>query len=385
MARMKTPHLRHLLPLSLVLTLLGGALDAHAFSVPVHRFVTERALRGHIRPGQMSGLPEEHLLRFWVWMGESFAHREEGDKDDDAAKFVLHFPRPEMFNAAAIRGFFGLNYKVTQKIAGLDSVTAVDGIDRVQAHVDMSAAPDLDGRNQNRLLLDARGEPRTLKADGRLAPFDPMTLNMGDLTGLSSQAHAHYQLAADHPSDDPEVLQREPWNFVLAMGYPGTGKDKGKVETYAAWMAQMHLDVATLAEFWGQKVGMTSAGDPIQVAWLGAGLHYVEDACGPLHNVQVGSYALFKRAKIAYWLQAAKTCGGYCGELRSFPQIGLRYLHNHHLMAEAWLEDQIWRVQLRKPAHPEIQKAWDAGWPTCSWRQWRSWGRAMGRRSTKQR
>lgn len=354
-----TPCLTLCLTLCLTAALASEPSKSHAFSVTVHRFVTERALRGTIKPGQMSGLPPESLLKFWVWVGEAMAHAEPSDMDHDAERFIQHFPRPEMFNANNIRALLGLNYDGKQRISGLDSVEKVDAADRILAHVDLSAQPDLDGRNQNRLFLNVKGEPRTLKLDGRLAPFDPMTLNMGEATGLSSQAHAHYQLAADHPSSDPAVLQKEPWNFVLAIGYPGSGDSKGKVETYGAWMAQMHLDVATLAEFWGQKVGMTSAGEPLQVAWLAAGLHYVEDTSGPLHNVQVGSYELFKRAKLAYWLAAAQTCGGYCGELPTFAQIGLRYLHNHHLMAEAWLEEQIMQVQLGKPAHPEIQKAWD--------------------------
>lgn len=332
-------------------------LSAEAFTVNVHRFLTERALRGIVPVGNMSGLPQESLLKFWLWFGAAMAHEEAEVDRAEAMRFVKHFPSPQSFSATSIRAFLGLNYSLDHRIAGLDTIESLDGTERFLAHIQGSAQPDLDGRNQNRLLLDPHGQPVRLKVDNRLMPFDPMTLNMGDLTGLSSQAHAHYQLVADHPSADPEVLQREPWNFVLAIGFPGEGKDKGKVETYAAWMAQMHLDISTLAEFWGHTV-MTSASEPIQVAWLAAGMHYVEDAAGPLHTVQVGSYALFKRAKIAFWLEALKTCGGYCAPLPTFAHIGLGYLHNHHLMAEAWLEDQIVQVQLGKKVHPAVAKAW---------------------------
>ena len=345
---------RFIAGLSLVFSLSAmlDARDAAAFSVNTHRFITERALRGIIPIGNMSGLPEDSLVNFWVWFGETSAVDEMKAGDLDGWRFRQHFPVPQMFAAAAVRGYLGLNFDIRRKITGLDTIEGLNGTERFDAHIQGSALPDLDGRNQDRILLDRHGDPMHLKS-GQLVPFDPMTLNMGELTGLSSQAHAHYQLAADKPSDDIEVLKKEPWNFVMAIGFPGP------VTTYAAWMAQMHLDVSTLAEFWGH-VKMTSAAEPIQVTWLAAGMHYVEDAAGPLHTVQVGSYELFKRAKLTFWAEAVKTCGGYCGTLPSFPKIGLGFLHNHHLMAEAWLEEQVYNAIAKRPAHPEIAKAWAA-------------------------
>ena len=350
------PTLRHRLLTSLCLIACAlaplHAREADAFSVNVHRFITERALRGKMPTGNMSGLPQDSLVKFWVWMGESLSVDEMKADDLDGWRFRHHFPVPRAFSATSIRMFLALNYDLNHHIRGLDTVDGLDGTERFDAHIQGSAWPDLDGRNQDRMMLDGHGQPMHLET-GELVPFDPMTLNMGEMTGLSSQAHAHYQLAADHPSDEVAVLQNEPWNFVMAIGFPGP------VLTYAAWMAQMHLDVATLAEFWGHKA-MTSASEPIEIAWIGSGLHYVEDAAGPLHAVQVGSYALFKRAKLAYWAEAVKSCGGYCGALPSFTKIGLNYLHNHHLMAEAWLEDQVYNAIAGGPAHPEIAKAWAA-------------------------
>lgn len=340
---------RRLLPLALLL-LIAVPRPAQAFSVNVHRFVTARALEGKMPIGNMSGLPEASLLKFWQWFGASMAVDDGSVKDLDAWRFRQHFPVVQAFTATSIRAFFGFNYSIKRRIRGLDTIDDLDGTERMATHAFGSAWPDLDGRNQDRLMLNRHGEPLTLKT-GQLVPFDPMTLNMGELTGLSSQAHAHYQLMADKPSDDPAVLQAEPWNFVLAIGFPGP------VETTAAWMAQLHLDLSTLAEFWGHKE-MTSASEPIQIAWMAAGMHYIEDAAGPLHTVQVGSYALFKRAKLAFWLEAIKTCGGYCGALPSFPKIGLGFLHNHHLMAEAWLEDQVYLAMSGKGAHPAILQAW---------------------------
>ncbi len=327
------------------------ARDGLGFSVSTHRFITERALHGKLPMRNMSGLPEDKLIEFWTWVGERMTH-DEGKPDDlDGWRFLQRFPNQEAFTATSIRSFLGLNYSTAQRIAGLDTTEGLSGTAQLDAYLAGSTWPDLDGRNQDRLLLNRHGEPLHLK-NGHLVPFDPMTLNMGELTGLSSQAHAHYQLVADHPSDDVDVLKKEPWNFVLAIGWPGP------VVTYAGWMAQMHLDVSTTADYWGH-VAMTSAAEPLQVAWMAAGMHYVEDAAGPLHTVQVGSYALFKRAKIAYWLEALKNCGGYCGEVTPFTKIGLGYLHNHHLMAEAWLEDQVENAVAKGPAHPAIVKAWE--------------------------
>ena len=336
-----------------LLTCLAMPLCTHevlGYSISTHRFVTERALRGKMPNGNMSGLPPDSLVNFWVWFGETMSVDEMKSDDLDGWRFRKHFPVPKAFAATSIRAYLGLNYDIKRRISGLDSVEGLDGSDRFNAHIQGSTWPDTDGRNQDRLLLNPRGEPIHFK-NGNRVPFDPMTLNRGEVTGLSSQAHAHYQLAADKPSSDVEVLKTEPWNFVVAIGFPGP------VITYGAWMAQMHLDLSTLAEFWGH-VKMTSASEPIQVAWLAAGLHYVEDAAGPLHTVQVGSYALFKRAKLAYWAQAVRTCGGYCGVLPSFPKIGMGYLHNHHLMAEAWLEEQVYQATAKGPTHPEIAKAW---------------------------
>jgi hypothetical protein len=344
------PRIRFHLGSFVLLVGLMLPLSARAFSVNVHRFVTERALRGKMPIGNMSGLPEDSLVNFWVWFGETMSV-DEGKADDlDGWRFRKHFPVPKAFTATSIRAYLALNYDINRRIAGMDTIAGLDGTERFNAHIQGSTWPDLDGRNQDRILRNPRGEPLHLKT-GQLVPFDPMTLNMGELTGLSSQAHAHYQLVADKPSADPEVLKKEPWNFVVAFGFPGP------VITYAAWMAQMHLDVATLAAFWGH-VKMTSASEPIQTAWLAAGLHYVEDAAGPLHTVQVGSYEIFKRAQIAYWLEAVKTCGGYCGPLPSLPKIGMGYMHNHHLMVEAWLEEQVYQAIAKGPVHPEIAKAW---------------------------
>ena len=215
-----------------------------------------------------------------------------------------------------------------------------------------SAQPDIDRRNQNRFAYDERRNP-LLAPDGRRVPADPTALNMGAASGIASQAHAHYQLAADKPSDDPEVLKTEPWNFAVRLGFDGP------VETSAADMAQMHLDMAIVMRAWvDEQQGAVS--DYMPILWASAGLHYVQDAAGQLHTVQVGAYDVFVRAKLMWYLHGLRTAGGYLAPLPTFTSIGADLLRNLHFLAEAWMADQLDRARLGKPLEPAIQKAWAA-------------------------
>src|SRR5205085_7863023 len=154
-----------------------------------------------------------------------------------------------------------------------------------------SIYPDLDRRNQNRMLRDASGRPR-LTTTGDTVPWDPMTLNMGRLTGLSSQGHAHGGLNRHAKSDDPATLKHEPWNFAIATGFPGP------VETYAPDNAQAYTDLALLASAQGRPAWRT-----LGAFYAGNAMHYIADVGNAVHTVQVGIYPIFFDATIQAWLR----------------------------------------------------------------------------------
>lgn len=323
---------------------------AFAFSADVHRAVTERALRAVVQTGMTANPDEKLLVKFWIWFGHTMASGSDSTSDGtDPKDFIARYPNPRDFNAIAIRGFLGLQQVGGDQIVGIEAFDRGDIIDRFNTIVAASVLPDVDKRNQNRFAYDKDHNVVTLK-DGRKVPADPMILNMGGVEGLVSQAHAHYQLAADKPSSDPAVLQREPWNFVLDLGFPG------KVETYGADMAQMHLDMAILVKYFSDEQ-INSLGDYLSHVWTGAGLHYIEDVAGPLHTVQVGSYNLFKTAKLAYYREALLTGGGTIAPLRSFFSIGVDFLGNCHLLSEAWLAREVDQAIGGKPCQPAIAAA----------------------------
>ncbi len=317
----------------------------HAFSIEVHHALTKRALADRLDLALMVLLDAPKLTSFWVWAGRAFADVE-FDTSGDGEAFRARFPDPSDFDRIGVRSFLGFNTDPERSIWGISKFIEVGDTMPIELAVRASAWPDQDGRNRDRVALDDERKPMKL-ADGRPVPADPMALNMGSATGLSSQAHAHYQLAADAPSDDPNVLREAPWNFVVAAGFPGG------VETYAGQMAQLHLDVAVLIRDWGEAE-QAPGWEGLALIWLGAGLHYVQDAAGPLHNVQVGSYALFEAAKKAEIARALLTGGGTWGELPSFVSIGMGYLNNMHLLGEQWLRGEVAAVAAGRDAHPMI-------------------------------
>lgn len=338
--------------IALLFIMLVGlwSASAFAFSVDVHRAVTERALRAVVQTGMTANPDEKLLVKFWMWFGHAMASSSDPTRDGmDPQDFISRYPNPRDFNAIAVRGFLGLQQVGGEQIVGIEAFDRGDIIDRFNTIVAASILPDVDKRNQNRFAYDKGHNIVTLK-DGRKVPADPMILNMGGVEGLVSQAHAHYQLTAEKPSSDPLVLRKEPWNFVLDLGFPG------KVETYAADMAQMHLDMAILVKYFSDEQ-INSLGDYLSHVWTGAGLHYIEDVAGPLHTVQVGSYNLFKAAKLAYYREALLTAGGTIAPLRSFFSIGVDFLGNCHLLSEAWLAREVDHAIGGKPCQPAIAAA----------------------------
>ncbi|MBI5607742.1 MAG: hypothetical protein HY902_02560, partial [Deltaproteobacteria bacterium] len=206
----------------LTLALLPWPAVAQASTLSVHRWLTEKALRQQVKLGQLTPPTEDQLVAFYLWLGQTLASPSPSPEQDqgDPERFQKRFKNPRAFDAFGIRGFLGLSREPTPAVWGLEEFDREGAPDRFNLVVQGSAQPDLDQRNQRRYAYDDQRQLMHL-ADGRKVPADPSILNMGDLEGLSSQAHAHYQLAADKPSSDVAVLQSEPWNFVVAAGFDG--------------------------------------------------------------------------------------------------------------------------------------------------------------------
>lgn len=329
----------------------GAALwsprPAAAYSIAVHSALSRLSAQGRIGNDELPPPSQGELLQFYQWLGAAMA---EGGDTEGQAGFRARYRGPRDFNARGVRRFLGLTEDPAVRVWGVSRVHPSGTFDRVALLREASTWPDLDLRNQRRMVYDDQGEPVRLP-DGRPVPFDPMVLNLGGLEGLASQAHAHYALpGAVTPTSDPEVLRKEPWRFAVAAGFDAP------VESFAADMAELHLDMAILARVWGET-SYHASGEYLAMVWLGAGLHYLQDAAGPLHTVQVGSYTLFKRAKIAWYLRALLSGGGYLSDLPSFVEMGLDLLHNHHIAGERWLAWQLQQLEAGGAADPAVALA----------------------------
>src|SRR5262249_4952996 len=231
------------------------------------------------------------------------------------AKFLARWPKEQDFTAWEFKQLFLLNPDA--KVHGFDLVDAwpMTGGERLAA---ASRWPDDDERNRYRFLRGA--DHQIVRAsDGSPMPYDPATLDFGSLTGTSSQGHAHYGLVREPLSDDPAVLKKEPWRFAV----PPTA------HAYGAEFAQPYTHLALLAA--GSNL---PTGEWLSACFAGAAFHHIEDLANQIHPVQVGIYDFFRDAFLQSKLRDLRTVGGLFGQRRSFRQIGVRLISNHHLFSE---------------------------------------------------
>lgn len=321
------------------------------YGVAVHDLLPLRALAllpapsgRAVKDDTLPGVTDADLAAFreWFWL------RARGVPDTALRNaFLRRYPSESGFDERAFKEF--LMMSGAARVLGVDSFAAVyramapndrrldphpeyrpgAGIGLLTALRVGSIYPDLDRRNADRILRDAAGRPR-MTAAGDTVPFDPITLNMGRIVGQSSQAHAHYALNRQPKSDDVAVLKREPWNFAVAIGFPGP------VETYAADNAQLHTDLALLALLADRPGGQALAG-----FFAGSATHYIADAGNPVHTVQVGPYGIFLDATIQAWVRRAGRLFGLLGQSPSRNAIGLDILSNLHNLSEKLFQAEL--------------------------------------------
>jgi hypothetical protein len=267
--------------------------------------------RGYDGPATVAGdASAVRLLRERIWHAGAEAHDPELRR-----RFLARWPRLESFDAFAMKQLFALN--PDKQVAGFDDGAALPaGGSARDVYAAASRLPDDDERNRDRF----RHERREVVYDqwGRPLPDDPATLEMGGLTGLSSQAHAHYGLPHLAFSDEPSVLKSDPRRFAV----PPT------VHTFGADFAESYTMLATLASRLpnGQRLALTHAG---------AAAHHLEDVANQIHTVQVGIYEFFVDAKLESVKQELLSVGGLFRSRPSFVSIGIDIISNHHILAES--------------------------------------------------
>lgn len=328
----------------LAAALLAAPSAALGYAIFIHDLLPARALGESRAPSGLAvardtlpGVTDAAVGRFRAWI---YDHARAYPDTAVRNAFLRRYPTPAAFDARAFKEFLMMNGEA--RVLGVDSFAAVY---RARLRTDSaydkhppyrpgsrialedalqlgSIYADLDRRNQNRLWWRAGGTPQ-LTATGDTVPFDPMTLNMGKLTGGSSQAHAHYGLNHHRKSSDPSVLKSAPWDFAIAIGFPG------EVHTYAEENTQLYTDLAILALLSGEPGGPT-----LSAFYAGNAMHYIADVANPVHTVQAGIYEIYLDATLTRLRRQLVTLFGLFGKVPTRNAIGVDILTNLHNFSE---------------------------------------------------
>ncbi|MEI7704602.1 MAG: hypothetical protein WCK73_08375 [Deltaproteobacteria bacterium] len=305
--------LRTVRSLAAILALSGFGVGlpsgALAYEERVHQLIGERAFPVPGPAPSAAGQADLDELRVATWRAGA-AHPDPGVR----ARFLARFPSEPSFDPWAWKQFLGLTAEA--RVVGLDVPPAPAPDGRTLLALS-SRLPDEDRRNVERF---AHAPDRHVLRDdkGLPLPLDPAQLDMGALTGLSSQAWAHYGLPRLAFSDSPDVLKTEPRRWA----WPPTAK------AFAPEMAQVHTDVALAAATSG-----TPGGRALGLVWLGAAHHYMEDVSNQIHTLQA-VYPFFRDAKIESWKENLFSLWGLLRPRPGFEEIGLGIIKNHHLFLE---------------------------------------------------
>jgi hypothetical protein len=299
------------------------AASAAAYEQRVHALLSTRAYHGPAKVVRADDGAAVRALRERIRRAGAEARDPEVKR-----RFLARWPTAAAFDSWAFKRLFALN--PDRHVAGFDDDVALPAGDEGAAiYALASRLPDDDERNRERFGHDAA---RVVLHDqwGQPMPDDPATLEMGSLTGLSSQAHAHYGLPPLPFSDDPSVLQNEPRRFAI----PPT------VHTFGADFAESYSALAIVA-------ARLPGGERLALTHAGAAAHHLEDVANQIHTVQVGIYEFFVDAKIESIKEELRSVGGWLRPRPSFVSIGIDIISNHHVLAEG-----LYAKHLLAPSDP---------------------------------
>ncbi|HCP45267.1 MAG TPA: hypothetical protein DIU15_04465 [Deltaproteobacteria bacterium] len=307
--------------LAFLLLALTSPRAAHPYGIDAHRALVELALEPtESMASNVQGVDESALSAFRRHL---FSLASETDDPSLREAFLKLWPSAENFGPKALKQLAGLS--VEADVHGIDVGGPTMPAKTLLAEA--SVWPDTDHRNRNRLLMGDDGLP-VVDSWNRSLPLDPATLDMGARTGLSSQAHAHYQLWPGERTESASVLRTEPWRFSRPSDAHSFGAD----------FAQSYTDLAAIAAHWDHP-----AAPWLELAWTGAAYHHIQDTANTLHTLQVGSFDYFVAATRAQLLGDLWTLGGLLGPRQNLRDIGIRLLRDHHIFAE-----ELWAERVRQ-------------------------------------
>lgn len=291
--------------------LLGVSAPAAAYDEALHELLTTRATPDDGALLEAPPADEVEQFRKLLWARWTAI-------PDEALQARLRaiVPMEDAFTPAVLKRLLMLNE--TRPVAGLDAVSFEPLTTRALL-VRASRLPDDDKRNQDRhwtnddgsVRKDARGEP---------LPVDPAIVELGGASGLSSQAHAHYELLpASERTSDSAVLDTEPYRFSLPADAHSFGAD----------FAAIYANLATIAR----------TSELPHAAWFttlfeGNAFHHVQDVCNQIHTVHAGLKDFFVDAQLAVWGQELRSMGGLLGRRIAFMDSAVKIVASHHVLLE---------------------------------------------------
>lgn len=324
---------------------------ALGYGILVHNLVPTRALADlrslantPVKSTTLTGVRTADLERFRLWF-----YNQAKALPDTAARngFARRYPTPASFDARAFKELLMMNGEA--RVLGFDSFPAVyraraqaiARLDPYPQYAEGASLPlataiatgslwvDFDHRNGDRLFRGPDGQVR-LTASGDTIPFDPMTLNMGALTGETSTNHAHFGLNHLPKSSDESVLRSAPYNYVVAYGFPG------EVQTYAEQNAQIYTDLSLLT--------LLEAGSGMRALsslYAGMAMHYVADVSNPVHTLQGGTPGIFNDVTLARLIRKFKSGFGLWGIVPTREDLARDILWNLHSMSEKLFQAEL--------------------------------------------
>lgn len=319
----------HFASLFFALGLLLAPASGQAYEEKLHSLISEQVFP---EEGDLLLPPsEEELDEFRVLLFEFLSRSSREDTREVLAAMV---PDEEVAaDAWRLKAYLLLN--TSAPIYGIDH-TPDEALSEKELLSLASRWPDDDKRNQDRFLFD--GDGTSTLPDGSPRPADPAILHMGNSTGLSSQAHAHYALYPGQRSDDPEVLKTEPWLFSIPPN----------ARTFGVDYALIYERLATIARGIDHPASRW-----VSLAFEGNAMHHIQDVCNQIHTVQVGDYEFFYHAAKQRLVQDFRTVGGLFGERLSLKELGVRYLTNYHLLVEELMSREMQAASENPEEYPE--------------------------------